>query len=227
MLHRRAAQGAGLAAALVAAACGVPEQKVVDQYFGALNAKDTQTLSSFAAVSLDTKGKRVDKWTITNAGAEKREPAPLPDLVKKMKDADAALANHTKAWNAYKLDHYADLEKVRDLLKTNAKIPANLSAVAAEYDRVNQADRDLKRALAEARDAVEKEKRNVALSLGALDNLESLTGDMLSKQLDLALSVGGEAQNYQMTLRKYEMGGSDQGPRPMSRWVIYGLQPAS
>ena len=226
MKERRTALGLSLGLALAGIGCGHPESKVVDQYFRALNAQDSQTLSSFAVVSLDTKGKRVDKWTIIEASEESRQPSPLGDLIRKLKDAEAALAAHNKDWNAYKLEHYNELEKVRDLLKANGKIPAGLTAVAAEYEKVNQDDRELKKAVSEAKDAVEKEKRNESLSVGTSDGLEDLSGDMVTKQLDLALTIGSETQNYVMTLRKYDVSAAgQQGPRPMNRWVVFSLQP--
>lgn len=217
--------GTVLALALLGGACGYPEQRVVDQYFGALNARDNQTLGSFAVVQLETKDKRVDKWTINQSSPETRVPAPLVDLVKKRKDVETELAAHNKSWAAYKLEHYPELEKTRDLLKANAKIPASLAPVAAEYERVNQNDRELKKALSEAKDAVEKEKRIVRLSIGASDDLEDLTGDLVTKQLDLTFTIGGETRNYLMTLKKYEMTKGQGGPKLMSRWVVYDLKP--
>jgi len=56
-------------------ACGHAEQRVVDQYFNAVNAQDTQTLSSFAAVKFD---KKVQRWSIVQVQPETRGPAPLP-----------------------------------------------------------------------------------------------------------------------------------------------------
>ena len=223
MSDRRALRIA-LGAALVGFGCGHAEQKVVDQYFNALNAKDTQTLSSFAMVSLDTKDKRVDKWSITGASEEKRDKAPLVAFVKKMKEVEAETAAQTKTWSAYKLEHYPELEKVRDLLKANARIPANLSAVAAEYEKFNQKDRELKKATAEAKDAVAKESRTVALSIGTNEGLEDMTGDIITKELAVALTIGGEVQNYAMSLRKYEMTSKVQVGRPISRWIVHGLE---
>ena len=49
-------------ALLAAVACSShPEKSVVDSYFNAVNARDNQTLSSFAAVNFD---KKVQRWTI-------------------------------------------------------------------------------------------------------------------------------------------------------------------
>ena len=80
--------GVALAAvvALAGVACGHPEKSVVDQYFNAVNAKDTQTLSSFAAVTFD---KKVDQWAIKKTISEEKKPAPLPELAQKAKDADS------------------------------------------------------------------------------------------------------------------------------------------
>ena len=222
MRDRRAAHGAIVVLGLTLAGCGHPEKKVVDQYFGAVNAKDNQTISSFAVVGFDQK---VDKWTIVGGSEEKREPAPLPALVKKRNEADAAVSENKKAASAYALDHIAEVDQVREAHKKGQQPPAKLQAIAAEWEKFNQKDRDLKKALAEAKDAVEKEKRNVTLSMGQSEDLESLTGEMISKDLDLGLTIGGQLKNYQMSLRKYEMSSGEKGPRVVSRWVIYNLVP--
>ena len=53
-----------------------PEKRVVDQYFNAVNAKDNQTLSSFAAVTFD---KKVERWKIKSATPrDARAPPPCP-----------------------------------------------------------------------------------------------------------------------------------------------------
>lgn len=214
-----------LALALAAAACGHREQRVVDQYFGAVNAQDNQTLSSFALVGFDQK---VDKWTITQEFPEQREPAPLPDLAKKQKAAGQAVADNKKAAGAYSLEHLTDVDQVRELLKrSGAKIPPKLQPIADQWEKFGKQDRELKKALAEAKDAFEKEKKNATLSVGAVEDVESLAGEMVSKQLELALTIGGQSQAYVMTLRKYEMASGGQGPRVMSRWVVASLAPKS
>jgi hypothetical protein len=221
-MRDRAAFGIIAALGLTLAGCGHPEKKVVDQYFGAVNQKDNQTLSSFAVVGFD---KKVDNWSIAQVSEEKRQPAPLPGLVKKRNDAEAAVADNKKKASAYALDHIAEVDQVREAHKKGATVPAKLQGVASEWEKFNQSDRELKKAVAEAKDAVEKEKRNVVLSVGQLDDLETLTGDMITKDVDLVLTIGGAPQNYTMSLRKYEVGSGEKGPRVVSRWVVYGLAP--
>ncbi len=224
MTERRAAHVVvALALAVAAGACSHPEQSVVDQYFTALNANDTQTLSNFAVVSLDTKGKRVDSWTIKGSTNEENVPAPLEALAKAAKDAEAKVADNKKEAQRYNNDHFTEIDQVKELLRKNAKIPANLKPHADKWEEFNKNDREGKKAAAIAKDALEKEKRLVALSVGTTEGLESMTGKMITKTLDVSATIAGEAKDYALVLRKYELtGGSG---RTLSRWVIYEVKP--
>ena len=98
-----------------------------------------------------------------------------------------------------------------------------LAAVAAKWAEFNDKDRALKKELADARSAVEHEKRNVILSVGNQPDVETMTGQMMNKDVDLDLTIGGEAKPYVMTLRKYDLEGG--AGRSMSRWFVYALKP--
>jgi hypothetical protein len=206
----------------LAAACGHPEQKVVSQYFGAVNAKDDQTLSSFAVVNFDQK---VDAWEVADVGPEQRVPAPLPDLVTKVKQLETDLANNKKAYNAYFLEHPTEVDQVRDLLrKPDAKIPPKLQQYASEWQAFTQKEKELKRAVADGKAAAEKEKKAVALSVGEVSDVDTLSGEMVSKDLSLNLTIEGASKPYVMTLRKYQMQPSGTGQRLMSRWIVHSLR---
>jgi hypothetical protein len=209
--------------ALAGVACGHPEKSVVDQYFNAVNAKDTQTLSSFAAVTFD---KKVDRWAIKKTISEDKKAAPLPDLVQKAKDADAAVAANKKAASAWSLDRFNDIEAVREARKNNKPVPAKLTEVATKWDDFNTKDRDGKKAVAVGKDAVEKEKRSMARSIGDVEDVENLKGDVNEKQIEVDLTIGGQVQPYVMTLRKYDVK-RDNGQTVRGRWVIQNLQPMS
>jgi hypothetical protein len=217
-----AALGAVVAIAALSAACGGgSETRVVDQYFNALRQNDNVTLTSFAAVAFD---KKVDAWKIKGATPETRSPATLPELAKKVTDLEAELAANKKAAGAYSLENYADIDKVKELQKAGKPVPGNLKDVADKWGQFNDKDRELKRAVAEAKSAMEREKRNVALSVGQQDDVEKLTGEVVSKQVDVDLTIAGAVQPYVMTLRKYELTGGS-GPRQVSRWVIQNIAP--
>lgn len=197
-----------------------PEKGVVDQYFNAVNSKDSQTLASFAAVSFD---KKVDRWEIKKTLDETKSDAPLPGLAQKVKDLEAELANNTKAARAYNNDHYVELDQLK-VLKRDAPVPAKLQPIKSEWDKFNTRDQELKRAIANAKAEVEKEKRSVVRSIGQADDAESLSGELKEKKIEVDLTIGGQVQPYVMTVRKYEMK-RESGPRVVSRWVVQDLQP--
>jgi uncharacterized membrane protein YciS (DUF1049 family) len=207
------------AVALAAVACGGSEQTVVNQYFNAVKAKDDQTLSSFAAVRFD---KPIESWKITNVSEEQRAPVTAGELAAKVKDLEAQLAKNTK--DARDTLDAAKVGEVQALKRQNKPIPASLQATATEYDRFTKASVDLKRQVATAKDALEKERRHMTLSVGAVDNLEGVSGEVVSKTVDLDLTIKDEKPApYVMTLRKYEL--QREGPRAVSRWVVQDLKP--
>lgn len=221
MRTRRLTPGAALAGALLAVACGHPEQRVIDQYFNAVNAQDNQTLSSFAVVKFEGK---VDSWEIVQVSPETRTAVTLPQLVAKVKEIDQQIADNKKAASQYFLDN-PKVVQVQELQRKEAKIPAGLQAIAAEWEKFNQKDRELKKALAEAKEAVDRERRNVQLSVGELQDVESLPGEMSAKSVELTLTIGGAARGYVMGLRKYDLQPSGQAGRIVSRWVVHSLEP--
>ncbi len=225
MRERMAAlPGIFVAVAVVAlVACGHPEQKVVDQYFGALEQGDDQTLASFAAVKFDQK---VPSWSITEVGAEQRVSAELPNLAKRVSDVEAAIADNKKAYNAYFLEHPKEVDQTRELLKKDAAtIPAGLRKYADDWKAFTEKERELKKDLVAAKAAVEKEKRAVSLSVGQVDDIEALTGESVTKTIALDLRIDGADRPYAMVLRKYEMQSPSGRGKMGSRWVVSALDP--
>jgi hypothetical protein len=224
MKERRAALALALGLTAAGLACSSAESKVVDQYFNALRANDQNTLTSFAVVAFDQK---VDAWKIVSEGPEVKAPAALPDLVKKAKDAQAELDKNTKearAW-ANDLKVYPDLDKVRQAQSKGAQIPPALKPVADKWDAYQADDKRLKKAVADAKGAVEREKRNVGLSVGQVEDMESLTGEMVTRDIDVNLTIGGTPKTYTMTMRRYDLKGASGGARMMSRWVVQSITP--
>lgn len=224
-MNKRGALLVGLGMAAAAAACGHPDQRVVDQYFNALRQGDTQTLTSFALVQLDQK---VDSWKITGETPETQAPAPLADLIKKVQQVDADLAANKRTTQAYANEdngkRFLQIQEVQEAQKKNAKVPPALAEVAQKWTDFNEKDRALKKQLADARTAVDHEKRNVTLSVGNQNEVENMTGQMVTRDLDLDLTIKGEVKPYAMTLRRYDLQGGTTG-RVVSRWFIYTLKP--
>ena len=213
--------GVILGLGLMAAACG-SDTRIVDQYFGAVNAGDNQTLTSFAMVTFKEK---VDKWSVKGSSPEKRSPAVLPDLVAKGKKLEADAAANKKEAGAYSLAHADEYNRYMEATRKGTKVPGGLQKFADDWARFEQGDKDLKKQMAENKAAVERERRNVQLSVGPNDALDTMTGEMVEKTLDLALTIKGEVKNYAMGLRKYELTGGAGTGRSVSRWVVQTLQP--
>jgi hypothetical protein len=222
---RERATGLAVALGLLAGvvACSSPEKNVVNQYFTALRAGDQNTLTRFAMVAFDQK---VDDWKVVKVGPETKAPVTLPELVKKQKDLEGQLAANTREARAWgnDLNTYPKLDEVRTLEQKGQKVPARLEPIQKKWSEYNAKDRELKKAVAEAKDAVERERHNVELSVGQVDDVENMGGEVLSKDVDVNLTINGQVKPYVIMLRKYELTGGT-GPRMIARWVVQSIEP--
>jgi rRNA-processing protein FCF1 len=225
MRERTTALAVALGLAVAGLACSSAEKNVINQYFTALRANDQGTLTSFAMVAFDQK---VDDWKVVRVTPETKTPVALPELVKREKELEAQQAANKKEYQAWGNDLavYPKLDQVREARAKNAKLSPALQSIAEKYDAFLAKDRELKRTVGEAKEAVDRERRNVALSVGQVDDVENLGGEVLSKDVDIDLTINGQVKPYVMTLRKYELTGGS-GPRMVSRWVVQSITPKS
>jgi len=200
-----------------------PPERVVEQYFIAQRASDTDTLTSFATVLFD---QRVESYKIVSVGPETRAPATLPDLLSKRAQIEADFAKNRRDAGAWgnDLDVYPRLDQVRTLEQMRAEVPPALEPIRKTWAAFNDKDRQLKEALAEAKAAIEYERRIATLSLGQLDDIETLRGDVITRDVEINMTVAGQAKPYVMSLRRYDVAGAT-GARLVSRWVVFGLTP--
>jgi hypothetical protein len=223
MRERTTALSVALGLAIAGLACSSTETNVVNQYFTALRANDQGTLTSFAMVAFD---QQVDDFKVVSVGPGTTTPATLPDLVKKAADLEAQQKANEKEFRACGNDLavYPKLDRMREVRSKGGKMPADLQATADKFDAFQAKDRELKKAVADAKDGVERERRNVGLSIGQTEDIDTLTGEVLSKDVDVNLTIKGEVKPYVLTLRKYELTGGT-GPRMVSRWVVQSIVP--
>ncbi|MBN2370581.1 MAG: hypothetical protein JXO72_08840 [Vicinamibacteria bacterium] len=211
-----------LAGLVAVAACGPAEKTVVDKYFRAINGEDNDTLGSFATVGFDQK---VDSWKIVQAGEAVEDEAPLPGLVANVKEIEKWISANKKEYQDYYFDHQAAVDELRDIAKKKGAVPPKLRSISSVWDGYVQKERQLKRELKDAKDAVDFEQANVRRSLGDIKDLESAM-TRTTKTIDLQLTIEGQPQDYSMVLRQYKP--VDAGDRRViSRWVITGLDPKS
>ena len=93
MRERATALAVAIGLVVLGVACsGGAEKNVVKQYFNALAANDTNTLTSFAAVAFQ---EEVESYKVVSVSEETRGPAPLPDLVAQQQNLEAVVKTCT------------------------------------------------------------------------------------------------------------------------------------
>ena len=203
--------GVILGLGLMAAACG-SDTRIVDQYFGAVNAGDNQTLTSFAMVPFKEK---VEKWSVTGSSPERPvAPPPCPTSWPRARSSRLTWPPTRRKRAPIRSPTPTSTTGTWRRRARAPRSPANLQKFDDDWGKFEQNDKDLKKQIAENKAAVEKERRNVQLSVGQNDALDTMTGEMVEKTLDLALTIKGQVKNYAMGLRKYDLtGGAEHGPR--------------
>ena len=58
---------------------------------------------------------------------------------------------------------------------------------------------------------------------GQVDDIDSLTGELITKTIGLNLKIDGADKPYAMALRKYEMQSASGAGKMGSRWVVSAL----
>jgi hypothetical protein len=210
------------ALAAITLACGSQENQVIENFFRAVQAKDTGTMSSFAVVQFD---QEVKSWKVKSVGEEQRTPAPLAGLAKTLKDAEDAAAQNKKDASAYFNAHPLEVDKVKPLVESGGKVPANLQKTADDWKKFSDTDRELKAKVGEAKQNYEREKRLVVMSTGSNGNPDELAGDVVTKVAVVEIESGGDVKTYNLQLRKYDVAPPGQTTKVMSRWLIQSLTP--
>ena len=154
-----------------------PEKSVVDQYFNAVNAKDTQTLSSFAAVTFD---KKVDNWEIKET-ARREQKTPLHGSRRWREGQatlEAAVAPNTKDARTYTSTlRGRRVKALRRGRQARAGQAAGLGG--GQWDKFNaRGPRAQEAARPQPRRSVEKEKRSVARSVGQSTTSRASPGEV-------------------------------------------------
>jgi len=222
MRHSYAGFTTVAAIAAITLACGNQETQVIENFFRAVQAKDTGTMSSFAVVQFD---QEVKSWKVKSIGDEQRTPAPLAALAKTLKDADEAAAQNKKDASAYFNAHPLEVDKVKPMVESGGKIPANLQKTADDWKKFSDTDRDLKAKSGEAKQNYEREKRLVVMSTGSSGDPDTLAGEVITKTALVEIESGGDVKTYSIQLRKYDVAPAGQTAKVMSRWLIQSITP--
>jgi hypothetical protein len=206
-----------------------PEKTLLKKYFNAVTLNDNDTMSSMA---LDPFQPDLGSWSIVNIGPEKVEPASLPALNKAEIEAkklqDAQIGPTIDADTALK-----DAQYEKDTSRSaggKAAAQKKIDELQAKYDVENGKMQEFKKAYNAAKTAAAAEEEMTMFSLGAreLPTVRALTGDVHSKDVEVAITNrSGATKNYKLTMKQYLLKDDVNNIAHRGRWVIIKFQPLS
>jgi len=218
------------AAFLIIQGCtSAPEKTLLKKYFNAVMMNDNDTMSSMALEPIQPD---MTSWNIVRIGEEKIEPATLPALnaaeIEAKKAQDAQIGPTIDADTALK-----DAQYEKDLARSAAGKAAaqrNIDKFQAAYDIENGKMQELKRLYNEAKSAAAAEEEMTMFSLGQreLPVVRSLTGDVHSKDVEIAITLkSGGTKNYKLLMKQYMLRDEANNIPHRGRWVIIKFEPLS
>jgi hypothetical protein len=206
-----------------------PEKNLLESYFNAVTLKDNDTMSSMALEPLQPD---MSSWKIVSIGEEKIEPATLPALnaaeIEAKRAQDAQIGPTIDADSALK-----DAQYEKDLARSAAGKAAaqrNIDKFQAAYDIENGKMQELKKVYNAAKAAAAAEEEMTMFSLGQreLATVRSLTGNVHSKDVEIAITLtSGAVKNYRLLLKQYTLRDEANGIPHRGRWVIIKFEPLS
>jgi hypothetical protein len=216
------------AAFIVIQGCmSAPEKTLLKKYFNAVQMNDNDTMSSMALEPLQPE---LGSWSILNIGADKVEPAALPDLNKAEIEAkklqDAQIGPTIDADTAVK-DAQFEMDTTRSA-GAKATLKKQVEQLQAKYDLENGKMQELKKAYNAAKTAAAAEEEMTMFSLGQreLAIVRELTGTVHTKEVDISISNrAGVAKKYRLLLKQYLLKDEANNIRYNGRWVIIKFEP--
>jgi hypothetical protein len=206
-----------------------PEKILLKKYFNAVAMNDNDTMSSIALEPIQPD---MTSWSIVSIGEESIEPSSLPALnateVEAKKAQDAQISPTLDADSALK-----DAQYEKDLARSAAGKAAaqrTIDKLQAAYDIENTKMQELKKAYNEAKAAAAAEEEMTMFSLGQgeLPIVRSLTGDVHSKNVEIAITMkSGQTKNFKLLLKLYMLKDEANNLRYPGRWVIIRFEPLS
>ena len=199
-----------------------PEQSLLGSYFHAIMLNDVTTMSTMA---LEPMMIDAEKWKITSATPDKVEDAYLPGLNKTEMELKKKMEEHVGPT----LDAKDQLDNANDELRFNrsSAMKKRVADLQAAYDKIFEEHKQLQKDYNDAHGAAVQEENITKFSLGAgeISNTRDLTGQVHSKQVEVAATKGGQAKNYRFYIRQYVLKDVAANIPYRGRWIITRIEP--
>ncbi len=221
--------GVFIAFLVIQGCTSAPEKTLLKKYFNAVAMNDNDTLSSIALEPIQPE---MESWSILSIGEESITPATLPDL--NATEASAKQAQDAQIGPTLDADTaLKDAQYERDTSRSAAGKRAAQKLVdelQVKYDEENAKMQEFKRAYNEAKAAAaaEEEMTMFSLSQRELPSVRSLTGDVHTKEVTIAIEMqSGQTKNYKLLLKQYMLKDEANNLPYRGRWVIIKFEPLS
>jgi hypothetical protein len=219
--------GVFIAFIIIQGCTSAPEKTLLKKYFNAVAMNDNDTMASMALEPLQPE---MTNWSIVKIGEEKVEPATLPALnaaeVEAKKAQDAQIGPTIDANTALQ-----DAQYEKDLARTAAGKAAaqrRIDELQKAYDVENEKMQEFKRVYNEAKAAAaaEEEMAMFSISQRELPSVRSLTGDVHSKEVEIAITLkSGQSKHYNLLMKQYMLRDEANNIPYRGRWVIIKFEP--
>lgn len=217
---------------LVVACSGPPEARLLTQFFRASQLRDNSTVAMMSAVEFDPRERGVvTDFEITSTTPEVSTPLNLEALVAAETQAREAGTAFTARKSAYQNANIENIERVLELEQTpDARIPAALAAVKAEWDKWRLDTTAHAKATADARAALRNATgpAEASLNQSGLPPFDpaQFDGDLISKTVTIDAEVRspeGQTSRQAFIVSMQRVVGTFAGESREGRWVIMSI----
>jgi hypothetical protein len=199
-----------------------PEKSLLSSYFHAIMLNDITTMSTMA---LEPMMIDAESWKITLSTPEQIEDAYLPGLNKTEMELKKKMEEHVGPT----LDAKDRLDNATDELRFNrsAAMKKRVADLQAAYDQIFEEHKQLQKDYNDAHAAAVQEENITKFSLGAgeVSNIRDLTGQVHSKQVEVAATKGDQTKNYRFYIRQYILKDTAANIPYRGRWIITRIEP--
>jgi hypothetical protein len=205
-------------------ACGSPEQATLKQFFLAAQSDDSATLASMSAVGAPGP---LESWQVVEVSSRSTEPFALPGLLVRLeaaeKERDAALEEGRE----YLADNEIALDEIirKQKQEPEFKFSGELGEIQEEWSKRVQERKTTEHEFQELDRAIKTETTLATKSVIRETAIENLDGDVAVTEMLLMLKLeDADEKPYTVTLRKYELSGSESGRAELARWIIVEIK---
>ncbi len=225
--------------ALFVAACGSssPEQQLLTNFFRASRIRDNATLANLAAVSFDPRADgAVEKFSITNVGAEQRRQLQIKELTKEADEAKKADQEFSKKKKEYQDANIDAIQRVVKAEQENKKVTGKDADVQAAWSKWRDEQAQYTKKVSELREKLDNEKALAETSLTAVGrattDISNMDVTVISKDVtvdaDVKTPSGQMAKKTLVVTIQQAVGKGADGKEKQGRWMIVGVkQPGS